>query len=449
MAVYGDNGKILATRDNEIGKGYVEAESDRLAASVRAVQSDKTLTMISISDMHYRDDVADIRAAIEDMADGVKNIRRQIHADYDVSYGDIIYAMWATDGRTDRVSYADGVTDAIAAEKKQFDAFGTHRQIRLVGNHDVNATDSSGTKYFGMDMLYSLFGSYNDCLTRPESYRNRSYGYIDDDYRKLRLICLNTSDFGSGSPNKGASGNLNYYMSAEQVAWLVETLDLSDKEDADEWQIFVMAHMAMDQKTLVNNGYPALIKAYEDGSSGSLLDVAYDFSGGKNAAKLALYIHGHTHAYTVDNVHVKNGSNYPKIKTPRLSIPNALPGRDTGADAADSNGIVWGIGAAFPKTPGTKDSTAFVVNTIDPVNKIVYSHHYGAGLDRILHYDPQTISAATTLTPSITATSWATLDSSVATVSSGTVTPVASGNVMVYAKDKDGTREYFNLAVSV
>ena len=459
MPVYDANGTMIADLRNDSAKPYVKTEADRVAGLVRSVQTDKTLAIVSISDLHYRDDVAEIKNAIDDMSAAIGVLHSQIHTDYDVSYGDVIYAMWAADGRTDRVSYADGVTDMVAVEKLQHSGFGLHPQIRLVGNHDMNADDSSGNKWFNMNMLYGFFGAYNSVLDRPETYRNRSYGYIDDEYRKLRIICLNTSDFGSGSPNKGSYGNMNYAMSAEQSQWLIDALDLSAKDDAAQWQIILMSHVPFDQSSayvdggMVKNGYPNLLYAYENGGSGTLNGQAYDFSSGKNAAKLALFIHGHTHAYTVDNQHYRAGSSgsytYPRMQLARICVPNALPGRDTAASAASDVGINWGNGETYPKTAGTAKSTAFVVNTIDPTNKVIYSHHYGAGIDRILHYDSEAVSGSKTLTPSITATSWVSMDTGVATVSNGVITPVASGNVMVYARAEDGTREYWNLAVTV
>ena len=457
MAIYDLYGNPISA---DVGpKTYVKTESDRVAALVRNVQNGKTITMLSISDLHFRDDADVVRDAIEDMSDAMTALHGQIFVDYDISFGDVIYAMWAGDGLSDRVSYADGVTDANGVTKLIQNGVGANTQIRLVGNHDPNATDSSGDKWFDMDTLYSYFGVFNKDLERPSDYRNRGYGYIDDDYRKLRLIYLNTSDFGSGDPNKGNYGNLNYYMSAEQTEWLIGALDLSGKADAAQWQIILFSHVPFDQSStyldggMVKNGYPNLLLAYENGASGTLNGQSYDFSGGKNAATLALFIHGHTHSFTVDNQHYRTGTEgnytYPKIKMPRISIPNALPGRNTGASSVSDVGIQWGVGEAFPKTANTKDSTAFVVNTLDPANKILYSHHYGAGLDRILHYNSQSISSSTTLTPTITAASWESMDTGIATVNSGgVVTPVSSGNVLVYAKSSDGTREYFNLHIT-
>lgn len=459
MAVYNISGNVISSGEGEVVKDYIKSEADRVAKNVRSVQNEKTLTTIGISDLHYRDDNSVVKAAIKDMSDGIKQIHNQIHIDYDICYGDVIYAMWAGDGMSTRVSYNEGVTDGENVAKIIQNGFDFHKQIRIVGNHDINATDNSNSKWFDMDTLYSYFGVFNENMQKPTNYRNRGYGFIDDDYRKIRIIYLNTSDFGSGSPNKGTYGNINYYMSAEQVEWFISALDLSEKEDASQWQIILMSHIAFDQSTtykdggMIKNGYANLLYDYENGNSGNLLGKTYDFSNGKNVAKLALFIHGHTHGFTVDNLHYRAGVSdnytYPTIKMPRICIPHALPGREISVDATSDVGIVWGVGKTFSKTTNTKDSTSFVVNSLDPVNMVIYSHHYGAGFDRILHYNSTNISGSYTIIPQITPTSWSSLNTSIATVNNGIITPISNGNVLVYAKSSDETREYWNLSISL
>lgn len=428
---------------SNLTKQYIIDGANIAANRVRNVVNAKSLTMIGVSDAHYRYNDAGIINALRDMSNAVKEIGNQVFVEYYVCYGD---SAWVWDGDVDFENNEKAMAEIT---KLISSGFSDTRQIRLVGNHDPNSVKlSSDGKYFTMDNLFSFFGKYNNVLNRPENHMNGGYGYLDDDFRKIRVICLNTSDFSDRTNSKPVSNNGNYYMSDDQIAWFADKLDLSEKSDASSWQIIIMSHMPLDQQTMAQDAYANILYAYETGGSGTLKGVSYNFSG-KNAAKLALYIHGHTHSYVVDNHHYMSGNTFPTMKLPRICIPNALPGRDAEETETDSNGIDWGNGETYPKTADTVESTAFVVNTVDPVSMIVYSHHYGAGIDRILHYNSETVTANKTFTPSIAATSWETLDNGIATVSDGTVTPVASGNVLIYARADDGTREYWNIAVSV
>lgn len=427
---------------------YVSEEAEEVAARVRPVQTARTLTMISVSDMHYWDGEPVIQPAIDDMAHGCEEIHKRIHVDYDVNFGDTIYAMTAGDGRAAHLTYAMGETDMNGATKLLAKGFGLRRQIRLVGNHDPNALGSTNNG-FSLDRLYNYFGAYNECLNRPDQYRNRSYGYVDDDYRKMRIICLNTSDFADRPDEIPIHSNENKMLSTAQTAWLVDKLDLSGKgEDAKNWLILLLSHVPMDSSdSCMPDGYPQLLLDYENGGSGTLNSVQYDFSG-KNAAQI-LHIHGHTHTYTVTNVryHV-SGETHARMKMPRIAIPHALPGR--------------GGAATFPKTAGTRTSTCFVVNTIDPDRKIVWSHHYGAGWDRAVHYVSMDVSAGGTVAPLepefiTTPTSWESNNDNIVTVEGavvqdknvGVLTLQGNGNTMVCAVDANGNREYWNLHVTV
>ena len=74
-----------------------------------------------------------------------------------------------------------------------------------------------------------------------------------------------------------------------------------------------------------------------------------------------------------------------------------------------------------------------------PVNKIVYCHHYGAGIDMIVHYASETITEEASIqdVQLQDVSSWATQDEEVATVENGVVTPVltgAGGNVLIWCK---------------
>ena len=135
-----------------------------------------------------------------------------------------------------------------------------------------------------------------------------------------------------------------------------------------------------------------------------------------------------------------NGNVLSVLSMANLYVPNALPERDY--ESMD--------GVTYTKTAESATSTAFQVITIDPVEKIVYAHHYGAGIDFILHYDADTISAQKTYTSVLSSPVWASNDTGVVTVSSGTVTPVANGNTMVWAKSAtDNYIEAWNIKVQM
>jgi hypothetical protein len=158
-------------------------------------------------------------------------------------------------------------------------------------------------------------------------------------------------------------------------------------------------------------------------------------------------MNGHSHTYWFKNLVYHNASGEAQSVTPmaNLYVPNALPGREEFSLLPEADG-----GIKYTKTAGTAESTAFQVITIDPDAKIVYAHHYGAGIDIIMHYDPQAVTAETTLTTNLTSPAWYSKDTDVATVSDGTITPVASGNTMIWCKsDDDNCCEVWNIGVTV
>lgn len=422
--------RLNETNDRE----YIQTEADRVAKKVHDVQTGKTLTFVACSDLHYAVavgdsdgvTVADDQRALRDMADGILAVANQTHFDFYACLGDVIY-QWQSHG----ANYNNGVAEMVAVTKLLGDAFGNNQQIRMVGNHDPNCENSDG-KEFGADLLNSFTGIYSDMLTRDENAPYGGYGYHDFERQKVRLIVLNTSFY---TPETDlTNGTTRYYIGADQAYWLCQALDLSEKEDADEWQIVIGSHVAMDGSTNKDIfRYTAVLNAYVSGGTWSQSSLSYNFSG-KNAAKIAMYINGHTHAYRVRNLSYKDpdGNVLGILPIANLFVPNALPGREK----------VSTDGETYSKTAGTAESTSFQVITIDFDSKVVYAHHYGAGIDIIIHYAP---TAEASYTTDLTDPAWASVDTTIATVSSGAVTPVAAGYVMIYAKSEtDNTIEFWN-----
>ena len=436
---------VTDIKDSVYGQTYVQEEADRVAAKVRSVQTGKTLTFVAVSDLHYSvynlssdpETPALVQAALKDMRDGINGIAGQTHIDFYACFGDVIY-QWTSHG----ANYENGVQEMIGVTKLLNSAFGNNPQVRMVGNHDPNC-ENSNDKEFSAYELYAFTGIYSDMLEKITPYGG--YGHHDFDRQKIRLIVLNTSSYARDEDL--TNGTTRYSFGFIQAYRLCGMLDLSEKEDAQDWQIIICSHVALDtsgQTTICK--HTSVINAYLTGGTWSGGGYSYDFSG-KNAAKLALHMNGHAHTYWFKNLVYRNASGEAQSVTPlaNLYVPNALPGREGFSLLSEADG-----GIEYTKTAGTAESTAFQVITIDPEAKIVYAHHYGAGIDIIMHYDPQAVTAETTLTTDLASPEWYSKDTDVATVSDGIVTPVASGNTMIWCKsDDDNCCEVWNIGVTV
>lgn len=393
---------------------YVKAEADRVAEKVRNVQTGTSISFVAVSDMHFNVDDADDNQALYEMGEAVKEIANQIHVDFYASFGDILYRL-SSSGDFDK-----GKQEAVSMTKILNNCFGNSPQVRVLGNHDPNAEGETG--YFTANQVNTFSGIYNNGYTKDPLYPYGAYCYRDDEDRKVRFIVLNTSFY--EQENQPTQGSTQYSVGLTQAYWLCQALDLSEKDDASSWQIVILSHVPMDtdhgdHQDITNR--TDVFNAYVNGQTWSAGEFSYDFSG-KNAAKIALYLCGHHHSYQTMNLnYMASGSVINALYIPKLYVPNALNGREL--ESMD--------GVTYTKTPGTGESTAFQVITVDFENKVAYAHHYGAGIDVVLHYEPST---ETSLTTDLTAPSWDSKNTNIATVSNGTVTPVASGHVVIWCK---------------
>lgn len=424
-----ENADAIAELQSSIGtKDYVKTEADRVADAVRQVQTGRTLTFAAISDMHYLvedPEAGTVQAALDDMKQAVKAIAGQVHVDCFVSFGDTIYRL-ANSAYGD---YAKGKKESIASTKILSDCFGNNPQLRLVGNHDPNS-EQSGVIGYTADQLNAFYGIYNTMLTRDENSPNGGYGYVDIDRQRIRLIVLNTSWY---AQNPGTY-QTQYSFGDTQAAFLAGALDLTAKNDAADWKIIVLSHIQIDltSKTAIAK-YANIFSAYEDGSSCTIGSSTYDFAG-KNAAPVVLYLNGHTHKFNIRNigrVDAAGSAILSNLQIANFVIPNALPGRES----ASIDGVI------YTKTPGTAESTTFIMLTLDTDNGVLYAHHYGAGFDTVYHYEPTEAATGTILETSIENAEWASVDDTVATVSGGTITAAAAGNVTVYARETETVDE--------
>ncbi len=215
--------------------------------------------------------------------------------DFIVNLGDNV---WENGIDTDNAYAGNTVFNSLV--KSAFDRLPS---FRLVGNHDRSGNTQKS---------YDVIGVYND-FDAWGTTPIRGFGYKDLTDKKVRVICLNTTDYLNITGGQA--------LSYDQKDFLLRALDLSDKTDAAAWQILLLSHIPLDSpngnynytddlaailtayvkgtavRITVNNAYavneePTAYATYQNGA------LVYDYSG-KNAAKIIANVHGHQHTNMV------------------------------------------------------------------------------------------------------------------------------------------------------
>ena len=158
-------------------------------------------------------------------------------------------------------------------------------------------------------------------------------------------------------------------------------LDLSEKDDATEWQTLILSHHPLDWFHSNNSGYIfwQILNAYLNGTSwnNTAETVSCNFTG-KNSAKLVGNIHGHIHNLLTRNIAAgQPNTTENTINVVRVATPEACYGRPNGYNGLwDYN--PFGEDTSYPKTKGTAEDTAFCIYCIDLDAHTIKAICYGA-----------------------------------------------------------------------
>lgn len=362
---------------------YVINEANRVAEEVNSLKTDGSFSFIAISDTHLDDSHY---ASIMHAGQAAAIIRAASDIDFAVLLGDITCG----DAQT---SYFNGIAEILSVNHFLESAFADIPNFRTPGNHDsLSYSYKMNGMFMDNDALFSLIGAYN---TGAE-YGTDTGGYCYRDFEdfKTRVILLNTSDTEGVTISKNTDIT---NLSATQAQWFAQSLDLSHKEDAEDWGILILSHMSLDYGCILESA-GKILDAYTNGTSTTFTlhdqTIRYDYSG-KNQAQIIANIHGHNHCFTVDNMylHKQSGKKY-QSEIKRICIPNAsfLRSNEQGQNnKTDSNYIEFGEDITYEKIADTEKDTAFNVVTIDRENEIIYCTNYGAGYDREIRYREATL----------------------------------------------------------
>jgi hypothetical protein len=340
--------------DSDDVPDYVVTEAESVVDKVIAAQGTRTFTFAAISDLHYGN--GSYTDGIKHACQAMKYIDERIKLDAVAILGDY------TDGKP-TTTYNDSIADFKAVNALLSNIRFTSN-LRIRGNHDLDVIDSP--------LNYRYIYAFSDDVVWGD--RIGGYFYKDFEDYKLRVICLNTVEGGS-----------NAICSTEQYNWFVNSLDLTSKEDAEDWGILALSHHPMDWWT-DPYAFAYILDAYKDGKSWTNGTIACNFEG-KNKATFIGNIHGHIHNFKTDYLRLGNPTSTLSEQTSvlRMGTPNACYDRENQYTDASYNGV-WVEDNTYSKTKNSANDTAFVIYCIDLDTGIINAISYGAGYDRTINY---------------------------------------------------------------
>lgn len=332
---------------------YVRTEAERVAKVVQSRQNANTITFLACSDIHYYSpdnatsnvNADKMHEAVVSMGQAMGLIRERCHIDFGVMFGDMTWDYGET--------HDEALAEMRFVNSCLSEGFGPIPQLRMEGNHDDGYESGSDLT---AGEIFANIGAWNSGAV----YGDRAAGYCYRDFEdvKLRVIALNSSQYG------GSAAQYN----PEQVTWLAKALNLSEKGAG--WRSVILGHHPLDWGRNGGTDPTATINA---------------------ASGLIASFHGHIHNFLVGTV--------SNTDLPRIAIPNAGYSREN--QYGTSYGVNWKESTTYGKTPGTATNTSFCVVTIDTAAKKIFADHYGAGYDRVIPYD-DVVLATYTVTNNLT-----------------------------------------------
>ena len=203
--------EIKSITTSEVPPTYVTTEANAVISKVMALQGDRTFTFAAITDMHYGN--SSYTDGIKHACQAIKYINERIKLDAVAVLGDY------TDGYTTTgIENAMGDFEAVNSLLGQLH-FADN--IRQQGNHDYYPDNIPTTRrliqYFSTNVVWGD--------------QTGGYFYRDFEDYKLRIICPNTNENNPiDTSNNHPSSSIS--MTATQINWLINTLNISAKSDA-------------------------------------------------------------------------------------------------------------------------------------------------------------------------------------------------------------------------
>jgi hypothetical protein len=368
--------------DSQYLPDYVTDETERVLAKVLDCQTEDSVVFIASSDAHLKTGDYNSETGLKHMSQAMRLMAERYPMDFGVYLGDM-----TSGGNGKDISEAEN--EIMKVNSALFPAYHTMPSFICAGSEDyLLSSYYRNDDYINSGDLNKLIGKRNKDFY-DGAYSERGYFYKDFAERKIRVICLNTSDtFGQALTPTSETA----VMSTQQLQWLCESLDLSGKSNADKWGIILLGHHPLNMIGKYNMAIDVL-EAYNKGISISKADqsgdtVEYNFAS-KNSAKILGQFHGHLHSYKVGFI--------TEDKIPVVSIPNASYYNNNFYSAdiyTQQENQTYSDEVTYNKRVNTAADTAFCVVVIDKTTGKIDAVHYGAGVDRVIEGDNVTVDSS-------------------------------------------------------
>lgn len=374
---------------------YIKTAVLDVANKVESVRKSDSIVFMAMSDSHHVGTQSNGWGPLMNKSNlhacmAAKILSYALKVDFNCHLGDFSFGHSTTTSADLRqqvgefASYLDEAYDGIP-------------QFRCVGNHDTGQYNTAengsvNTALIGKEYLFDAIGKYCEGAT----YGSTEFGYCYRDFadKKLRVICLNSSE---GETLNGSA--TSYAMSPAQLKWFAQTLyDVGSKSDASSWSVIVLSHFPLDFYAYNMHNAAAIVKSYVEGASTTQNGTTINFRG-HNGAKFVAGFHGHVHCFSTSKLYSITNNAGTEFDAWRVAVPNSGHYRQNQYADVTTYGINWGETTTYDKVADTYQDCAFVINVINPSECQIHSFCYGAGYDRMIDYNAIKITSYTNQIP--------------------------------------------------
>lgn len=379
-------------------KPYFKAEMAKVIADSYSAISEKALVFPVVTDIHFMS-ASNLSTLFNNCADNIKHLCKNLVCDFAMNLGD------NTDGNKNP-------EDTIARNKYMESLFAKIGvpYYMAIGNHDTNDYDTRNLT--GKETFTSYLANTKGVVFDTQSTAYHFNYYKDFDELGVRLLVLDVN-------------YLDTYRYAPSTAqWLTNVaLDTSN-------MVLLCEHLS----SIGTQNWNGTVPNYG-------ADVTSALHSFVNNGGTLIQLCGHSHAdYYFNDPWLVIFSCCQKFEQVDTTAGGFL---DISGNIGGNAGIV-----APARVLGSATEDLWNVCVLKPLAKEIDFIRFGAGVDRYFHFGKTVIEGSNTLTTMLGTVTWSTSDSSVATVSDGTVTAVGSGLCQITATDDAGNFETWTVSVA-